>query len=238
ATFSVPDERGWKPSGECIRQEFPLGEALITDLPVKVLVNKLSQSGFEVEESNDPGRFELILQVLGTFPSQREARQYLKRIGMDENPALKNQPGGPAHYRDSITRNNYGTRLNYTPHPAEVISVNLEQNQRFAFVHFETSLTDFNSTGMLQKFVSNMVHLDRLSLTPVVFLDSQGEFDVLELQKAGDTFVNEVEKVGARSMAFNSPIFSKTSSDLLLESNSILVDLEPIRIALRLKHIP
>lgn len=56
-TFRVPDERGFQPQGECIIGHKLFDAQLCSDLPLDNIVSILSNEGYDVTLSSDPGRF-------------------------------------------------------------------------------------------------------------------------------------------------------------------------------------
>ena len=56
-TFRVPDELGQQPCNETINQNQPLDSILKTNLPLEAINTTLQSEGYNVNLSDDPGRF-------------------------------------------------------------------------------------------------------------------------------------------------------------------------------------
>jgi pyrrolidone-carboxylate peptidase len=57
ASFRVADERGWQPNLQSILNQFPLGHALKTSLPLSEVSKDLQTLSVSSKLSIDPGRF-------------------------------------------------------------------------------------------------------------------------------------------------------------------------------------
>ena len=80
ADFRVPDEKGWAPRDEKIWEAEELGAAAYTHVPVRELVRAL-QADFDVEVSNDAGRFVCNFTFVESLHRSAELRAQLADAG-------------------------------------------------------------------------------------------------------------------------------------------------------------
>ncbi|TPX60207.1 amino-acid N-acetyltransferase [Powellomyces hirtus] len=187
-----------------------------------------------------PADRQLILDILGTKPSQREARQFLKRF--NQVPGSKKH--GDMHYRD----------LRPAKNPAEVLLGSMQQQQQPGQLGM-ISLQNTVSEGQLAQFAGTLVHLQKLGLMPIIVLEDattaeHGSSDFRIVQEAGIKrlfrLVDLIDAAGGRGMGLYNGIFSQTSGHTSSLSSSpeppladnVHVDLSPVHVALGLGQIP
>ncbi|KAJ3017277.1 Amino-acid acetyltransferase, mitochondrial [Thoreauomyces humboldtii] len=193
---------------------------------------------------------QLILDILGTMPSQREARQFLKRFNQ-----VPDGPGGSPldpHYRDLLRPVAYPSRDD-DDHDvpggasASVTAAQHQKNGQLGLI----ALQDSVPRDKLRLFAGTLVQLQKLGLTPIVVVETApplpsqgGEPGRPPRRKGKDPVLgklfevaNLIEESGGRSMALYTGVFSHIS-----EANPGTVtpgtDLRSVHLAVGLGQIP
>ncbi|KAJ3156656.1 Amino-acid acetyltransferase, mitochondrial [Geranomyces michiganensis] len=168
---------------------------------------------------------QFILDVLNAKPSQREARQFLRKF----NPLSTNRQGGEQQFSKGELQLHAGSDnvgVHYRDfHPP----VSLTQ---LGLVSLGHDVTD----AQLVKFAATLVHLHKLGMTPLVVVENHGAGGTDKERRDSllarvFRVVDLIDMAGARGMALYTGVFSQCDGP-------VEVDLGAINTALSLGHIP
>ncbi|KAJ3127138.1 Amino-acid acetyltransferase, mitochondrial [Nowakowskiella sp. JEL0407] len=168
----------------------------------------------------------IILQILNTFPSQREARTFIRRVLISPSSTPLS-----VHYRDAqpwnpkqmippqsikIREDYPGTARDITQSKSAKPSHTVSKRT----IHIGLFIIDVGcvkSDGDLEVLASGIVRLERLGLIPVIYLSPDTEDTITtesieKLRKFGVDLQTMLEKFGSRCLLLHSPSFSTTNS--------------------------
>ncbi|KAJ3175013.1 Amino-acid acetyltransferase, mitochondrial [Geranomyces variabilis] len=160
---------------------------------------------------------QFILDVLNAKPSQREARQFLKRF----NPLPPKVAAGQQHGQSEQQAALAGTH-----------NVDLHSAIQLGLVSLGHDVVD----ARLPRLAETLVHLHKLGMTPLVVVEDH-EADGTERERRDSLLakvfrvVDLIDSAGGRGMALYTGVFSRCDQ-------SLTTDLGAINTALSLGHIP
>ena len=176
---------------------------------------------------------ELILKVLETLPSPREARTFLKRL----HPSHSVSPPSYLPRRGQhgpLAPNHERLRASWS----DMTVLDAEnRHEHLAVIKLDGSISMDRDWHMLEVFAQTLVQFQKLGLMPVVLLDTTTDSKMI--YKDMLKLVSLIEGCGGRGMPIYTGVFQIPSErgSSNEEAPSIDVDLQPVMTALRLGMI-